>query len=97
MVKTTIEPGYRVVLPESIRAQFHVGDEIIVEQASDGRIIIAPAERANAATVPTVGEESALGRELRALRQRIVDSGASLLDMNELELELSDRRGELHA
>ena len=44
------------------------------------------------ATAPQA--ESELGRRLRAQRAEIVASGARLLDWNEIEDEVAERRGE---
>jgi hypothetical protein len=41
-----------------------------------------------------VQKESQLGHKLREIRQRILQSGAPLLDWDALEQEMADRRGE---
>lgn len=92
--RTTIEEGYRIALPESFHGRFHVDDEIVIEQDRDGRIIIAAAPDEEILTYLMSGEESPLGRQLRELRQQIVASGVPLLDLDALERELEDRRGE---
>ena len=93
-VKTRIEDGYRIVLPESLHGHFHVGDEIVIEQDLNGRIFIAAAPDEEILTYLLGGNESPLGRQLRQLRQQIVTSGAPLLDWEALEREVEDRRGE---
>lgn len=83
------------------------GEAVTVElDAEQGRIVIAPE------TPPTDDTDdgdtelaelhqpgapvSELGRQLRALRAKIVASGAPLLDWDELEQEVAARRGERH-
>ena len=44
MMKTRIEDGFRILLPEAIRAQFHVGETLLIEADNLGRIVITPAE-----------------------------------------------------
>jgi len=39
---------------------------------------------------------TALGRRLSKIRTRIIASGESLLDWDDLEIEIADRRGEKH-
>jgi hypothetical protein len=43
---TQIEPGFRITLPENIRALWHVGDEILVIVNSLGSITLIPKARA---------------------------------------------------
>lgn len=92
--RITIEDGYRIVLPESLHGRFHVGDEIVIEQDRDGRLIIVAAPDEEILTYLLGGEESPLGRQLRELRQQIVATGVPLLDSEALEREVEDRRGE---
>ena len=93
-VKTTIEDGYRIVLPEPLRGQFRVGAEIFIEQDPEGRLVISTAPDEEILTYLLSGEESLFGRQLRELRQEIINSGAPLLDWDELERDLAERRGE---
>lgn len=94
MIKTTIEEGFRIVLPEKIRGRLHVGDEVVVERDSSGRIVIAIGGDDLDLEYPLPVAESTLGRQLREIRQRIVSSGTPLLDWEALEQEIADRRGE---
>lgn len=93
-MKTTIEDGYRIVLPESLRSQFRVGEEVFIEQDDEGRLIISTTPNEAILTYLLNGGESAFGRQLRELRQQVVRSGVSLLDWDELEREIAERRGE---
>jgi hypothetical protein len=43
---------------------------------------------------PSPATDSSLGRKLRAIRARIVESGVPLLSDAELEQEIAERRGE---
>ncbi|HQY93401.1 hypothetical protein [Caldilinea sp.] len=94
MIKTVIEDGYRIALPETVRGQFHIGDEVVVNQESDGRIVIEVAESNSAISYQDSGKDSPLGIQLRELRKRIVSSGTPLLNWGELEQDLAERRGE---
>lgn len=94
LVKTTIEDGYRIVLPESLRSQFRIGAEISIEQDHEGRLIISTTPDEEILAYLLSGEESLFGRQLRELRQQVVSSGASLLDWDELEREIAERRGD---
>jgi len=95
-IKTVVEDGYRIVLPEPLHSRFHVGDEIVIDQDRDGRVFIdaVPGDEEILATLLS-GEESELGRQLRLLRQQIVESGIPLLDPDAIEREINDRYGDL--
>ena len=76
MIKATIEEGFRISLPEIVRGWLHIGDEVMIDRDSDGRIVIASATADSTSLYPMPHEESQLGRQLREIRQRIVLSGA---------------------
>jgi hypothetical protein len=61
---------------------------LVVDEAQAG---VSPA---SATTTDAEQAGSDLGRKLRALRAKIVASGAPLLDWDELEEEVAERRGE---
>jgi len=94
LAKTIVQEGYRILLPESLWDRFHVGDEVIIDQTHDGRVVISVVEVEGRYAYPTTEVDSPLGRQLREIRQRIVASGAPLLDWNELDREMAERRGE---
>lgn len=94
-VKTVVEDGYRIVLPEPLQSRFHVGDEIVIDEDRNGRVFIEPA-RSDQEILATLlsGEENAIAQQLRLLRQQIVDSGVPLLDQDAIEREIDDRYGD---
>lgn len=94
MNRTVVEEGFRIVLPETLRGYLHVGDEVVVERDSNGRIVIASIDGDPDVIYPLSDDESLLGRQLREIRERIVLSGAPLLDWDALELEIAERRRE---
>jgi hypothetical protein len=47
--------------------------------------------------MPSPNADSPLGEKLRAIRSRIVESGIPLLNDDELEREIAERRGERDA
>lgn len=94
-IKAVVEDGYRIVLPESLRGRFHIGDEIVIDQDRDGRVFIDVAfnDEEILATLLS-GEENAIAQQLRLLRQQVVESGAPLLDRDAITRELDDRCGD---
>lgn len=46
MLRTRIEKGYRVTIPEPLRPTLHEGEELLVSMDESGRIVLIPSERA---------------------------------------------------
>jgi len=45
MLKTKIEPDFRIAIPEPLRLPLKVGDELLITTDQSGRIIITPEAR----------------------------------------------------
>lgn len=45
MSVTTIERDYRIAIPEPLRQGLQIGDELVVELDTEGRLVLVPAWR----------------------------------------------------
>lgn len=43
MIRTTIEDGFKISLPESVRTRFAVGETVLIDVDEHGRIVMVPA------------------------------------------------------
>jgi bifunctional DNA-binding transcriptional regulator/antitoxin component of YhaV-PrlF toxin-antitoxin module len=55
MIKTKIEPNYRITIPEALRPSLKVGDELLITTDPAGRIIITPEARIHSILERTAG------------------------------------------
>ena len=55
MLKTKIEPDFRIAIPEALRPALKVGDELLVTTDPSGRIIITPEARIRSILERTAG------------------------------------------
>jgi bifunctional DNA-binding transcriptional regulator/antitoxin component of YhaV-PrlF toxin-antitoxin module len=42
MLRTKIDKGFRVTIPESLRPALHVGEELLISMDQSGRILLVP-------------------------------------------------------
>jgi bifunctional DNA-binding transcriptional regulator/antitoxin component of YhaV-PrlF toxin-antitoxin module len=55
MLKTKIESGFRITIPEPLRPPLEVGDELLITIDQAGRIIITPKARIRSILQRTAG------------------------------------------
>ena len=55
MLRTKVEPDFRISIPESLRPPLQVGDELLVTTDQAGRIIITPEARVRSILQRTAG------------------------------------------
>ncbi len=55
MLRTTVDQGYRVEIPEALRDSLHVGDEFFVTITKTGQILLIPARRVDEILDQTAG------------------------------------------
>jgi bifunctional DNA-binding transcriptional regulator/antitoxin component of YhaV-PrlF toxin-antitoxin module len=55
MLRTKIEPDFRITIPEPLRTPLQVGDELLITTDQAGRIIITPEARIRAILQRTAG------------------------------------------
>jgi len=55
MLRTKVEPDFRITIPEALRSPLKVGDELLITTDQAGRIIITPEARVRAILQRTAG------------------------------------------
>ncbi len=80
MAVVSIEEGFRLVLPEEVRADLQVGDEVIVVRDREGRITIAPTSRRGDLTPAELLERLQETFGLWADRDDIPNDGVAYVD-----------------
>jgi bifunctional DNA-binding transcriptional regulator/antitoxin component of YhaV-PrlF toxin-antitoxin module len=55
MLRTKVEPDFRITIPEPLRPPLQVGDELLVTTDQAGRIIITPEARIRSILQRTAG------------------------------------------
>ena len=55
MLRTKVEPDFRITIPEALRPSLQVGDELLVSTDQAGRIIIIPEAHVRAILKRTAG------------------------------------------
>ena len=55
MLKAKVEADFRVTIPEALRAQIHIGDEVFVAVPSQGQITLVAKSRVEAILEATAG------------------------------------------
>jgi bifunctional DNA-binding transcriptional regulator/antitoxin component of YhaV-PrlF toxin-antitoxin module len=55
MLTTKIEPDFQITIPEPLRPNLSVGDELLISADQQGRIILVPTSRVRAILEQTAG------------------------------------------
>ena len=55
MLRTKVEPDFRITIPEPLRPALQVGDELLIATDQEGRIIITPQARIRSILQRTAG------------------------------------------